>query len=552
MKKILLFLLILLGYSGLSIAQNYKVEKTVNGRVFIDTARTKVLIDTVTEYASRTIYVATTGNDNTGTGLIGAPFLTISKALSTIRPTISSGITVTTHLIAGTYSMTLSSFNSLALFKGSGAVTIEGEMVLVESGFTMGAPLALDPFTYAVSGGNTASWTLDQWKFYFLKSSTSYYPITANALTPTISIAGDVTGTEIYETQSIVNFTGFSSDVTLTIDINNLKFFRVKLNLPNYNISFRSPNNVVTFQESYIIGQSKNLSYLKGARWMHSRSTFKTVYSLFQEMTGGASPNNFYYSTAAYTIQLSNISGIINVWNNNVIENTGTATTNAGIYIISSSYASTTTVNAYFKFVNTYYPIIYARSTDLGFDTQYFRFILVNCRYLFIKYSTIQDYERNNIRAVLSQIIGTPSIAWFYTTMYEFVNIATGRNIRIAGLIYPEMDLNQLATLVDNTTTNVIVGNKLQNRSISIEYTLTRGTGYRQGKIDILNDGTTVYMSPDEFITNGAAGVSNTAIVFAVDYNTNEIRLKGTLSSTGTGATIVYNVSRVMITPLTL
>jgi hypothetical protein len=53
-----------------------------------------------------TIYVATTGSDTTGTGLSGAPYASIAKALSSIaNKLIASGVTVTIQVADGTYTV---------------------------------------------------------------------------------------------------------------------------------------------------------------------------------------------------------------------------------------------------------------------------------------------------------------------------------------------------------------------------------------------------------------------------------------------------------------
>jgi hypothetical protein len=59
--------------------------------------------------SSTTIYVATTGSDTTGTGLFGAPYATISKALSSIAgKLIASGVVVTVQVADGTYTVSSS------------------------------------------------------------------------------------------------------------------------------------------------------------------------------------------------------------------------------------------------------------------------------------------------------------------------------------------------------------------------------------------------------------------------------------------------------------
>ena len=77
---------------------------TLSGKVVTDQilkAATKLLIS-----ANTTIYVATTGSDTTGTGLAGAPFASISKALASIAGMlIASGVIVTIQVADGVYTV---------------------------------------------------------------------------------------------------------------------------------------------------------------------------------------------------------------------------------------------------------------------------------------------------------------------------------------------------------------------------------------------------------------------------------------------------------------
>jgi hypothetical protein len=78
---------------------------TLSGKVVTDEilkAVTKLLISSNT-----TIYVATTGSDTTGTGLAGAPFASIHKALASIAGMlIATGVIVTIQVADGVYTVT--------------------------------------------------------------------------------------------------------------------------------------------------------------------------------------------------------------------------------------------------------------------------------------------------------------------------------------------------------------------------------------------------------------------------------------------------------------
>lgn len=238
----------------------------------------------------------------------------------------------------------------------------------------------------------------------------------------------------------------------------------------------------------------------------------------------------------------------------NVFENPNTGA-NAGCIFFSGILHGGQTANQYTKFVNSNVCLLLSDGVghvSLRHGRDFNKLILSNCNYYIRKGSTNQgDYATLIFNLKFPNIYGTPVTRWFYDSMYEFVNVISGRNIQITGLIYPESEQNLSSALTNNTTTNIIVGNKLQNRSMVIDYTIVRGTGFRSGSFRIINDGTALYMSPDEFVTNGDAGVSDVAIVLTANYNTNEIRVAALLDN-GVAGTFTYNISRVMITPLTI
>ena len=74
--------------------------------------------------ADTTYYVATTGNDTTGTGVVGSPWLTIQHAYDYIAQYIDmAGYNVTIQLADGTYTTPVSIYNRCY---GLGSITIKG------------------------------------------------------------------------------------------------------------------------------------------------------------------------------------------------------------------------------------------------------------------------------------------------------------------------------------------------------------------------------------------------------------------------------------------
>ncbi|MDD4970760.1 MAG: hypothetical protein PHT07_15140 [Paludibacter sp.] len=510
-----------------------------------DTNWINVAVYNEAETANRSIFIATTGNDTTGDGSVGNPYLTIAKALSTVKKIIISGVTITISIGVGTFAMSMADLSVLNSISGAGILTIQGTLTLVDSGFTMGSAEALDPLTYSVSGGNTATWTLNQWKFYFLKSGTSYYPITGNALTPTISISGAVTGTEIYQAQTIINF-GNTSALTQIIQA-HLIFSQLNLSFPAFDVTIY--NNIIEFNNCYIQGNAANFLTLgKGSTVGLLQTCFNGFRIIYNCET--FSFNNLYCfnNTNSDIIQFSN-SKLAN-HRNLVLENPNTGTTASCIYLSNDGefkIAGTSTANnAYLKFVNS--NMAFASGNNFRCDIQLLpsKVILVNTNYLFKHKANISDFSIGTFKMTFSNIYGVPNTRWFFDAMSEFVNLVSGRNVQIIGLIYPEVEQNLSAALADNAATNVVVGNKLQNRSIIIDYTIIRGTDYEMGTLQIISDGTNLVLAESTPVGD------DVGVTFAVAFATNVLNLQCTLSSTGTAATIKYNVNRVMITPLTI
>ncbi|MFA7302007.1 MAG: hypothetical protein WC069_06875, partial [Candidatus Shapirobacteria bacterium] len=392
------------------------------------------------ETVSRTIYVTTTGNDTTGDGTIGLPFLTIGKAISTVKKVINPQVTITINIGIGTFTMTDTDFNKLGLITGYGVINFQGNLVLVESGFIMGAALPLDPVTFSVSGGNTAIWTLDQWKFFFLKSGANYIPITANKLTPTLSIAGTATGTEIYQAQTIIEVsTGIGINLyqsnTIQFRQVQMNFLAQSLNINNTTILFEysniknnTANNTINFQ--YFCKPS--FRYCGIDNWNIIGKYFYTAFVSCYHYLNRNNP----------IIQLVSTTYGINVLTNCVYENPNVSASAVGIFIGQGGtfYSQS---SSYLKFQNCNCGISF--TSDCKFRFNYptnDKIILDNTNYLAKKQVTTDSDFLPSVLYFpsITNILGLPVIRWFFNNMMEFINIKSGRNIQIDGLIYPEIE----------------------------------------------------------------------------------------------------------------
>jgi hypothetical protein len=500
-----------------------------------------------TESVSRTIYVATTGNDTTGDGSVGLPFLTINKALTTIKKILNTGITITIQLGAGTFDIAESEFAIIGTLTGSGGLTIQGTLALANSGFTLGAADATDLLKYGVSGGTTASWTTDQWKFYFAKSGANYYPITHNTTT-TISIClGGASGiTEIYQLQTILNVTATTNSIIkMFIDFT---YQNIEMIPVNSNNKYNLPTSTIYFTECYFhataqkniwcqkcYGSAMNRCSSNFVSWIFPDNIFSVVHT-----------NNFFYAPASSATGLMQVGADKLSIRDDTFENTGTSLNSYCIRGYQKGGFTAGTNNNYIKFINSKIAFQYGSTCDIDFTQATTYIILINVTYFARKFTGVSDYDPNRFKINYANLKGSLITRWFYDTIYEFVNVVTGRLLSIPTIIYPEIDPGLSAALPNNATTNVVIGNKLQNRSIVIEYQITRGTTHEMNRLQIIHNGTTLTLFEPTPVGDDV-GVS-----FAVAFSTNDIQLQCTMTNTGTAATMKYNASRVIITPLTI
>jgi hypothetical protein len=131
------------------------------------------------ETVSRTIYVATGGSDSSGDGSVGNPYLTLLKAVQTIKTVINSGVTITIQIQPGTYNLTwkpiekeFSRFIVMNAASGIKSISIVGGMTQLTSGFVL-TPGSPDAYNYT----STATWTTNQYQDKFLLVGANYFPI---------------------------------------------------------------------------------------------------------------------------------------------------------------------------------------------------------------------------------------------------------------------------------------------------------------------------------------------------------------------------------------
>jgi hypothetical protein len=499
-----------------------------------------------TETVSRTIYVDASGSDITGDGSVARlPYASIGKALNMIGRDILSGVITTINIGVGNFTLSSSDLDTLSQISGAGSISMQGTLVLCASSFTINSSLASDPLTYNVSGGSTSTWTSNQWKYYFLKSTTNYFPITADTSTTLSITRAAATGSEIYQAQTVIQLNGNNIDLKVPLALNY-----VNLALTDNTVILSKNRFDVT--SCYFSSSGKSLMYKPTTQYSILSTAFSNIRLILQSEPWAAAIKGCYifYNTNQRLITV-NPTGFPYVIQDTVFENPNTGSLASCISNFNQIYNTDDLIN-YLKFINSNIAFAYTDQTYFYETRPSHKIILVNTNYLLRKNTTnVADYGRLIFIFKYSNIYGTPNTRWFYDPMYEFVNLSSNRNIQITGFLYPEFEQNQTYNLVNNSVTDISIGNALQNESISINYEITRSIGLANGAFSIMIDSSgNLYTSTDKYTSSGITAVQDPAITFDVILDTSIVKLRATLDSSGGDASINYNINRVMRTPL--
>jgi hypothetical protein len=475
------------------------------------------------------IYLSTNGSDDNGDGTQLNPYATINKAINSIKNHFIGYPSINIYFSSGTYDVEQIDLDEISNLYGEGEITFNGNKVLVNSGFTAYSSVINDPLTYNVSGGTSGSWTTNQYKFYFIGMDGFYYPITnnTNSTISTVSEEINLLFTGIYTNDVMFNFNGFNLGINIGIE---LYFNNIDIHFTNGGIipQYLSRYFNCHFQFCKI---SSNNAYEND---IYKFGVYRSIVNNVRYDGVDILDTYFYNSVVNPNINLS--------IGSNVFEDTSIILDH-GINISS---------HGYLKFINTIDCIIHSFNNMISFINNDGGGIisdgstnLFNCTPQYTGSTT-----PININIDDNFFITTPT-NYFGYPLTELCNPNHNRNIYIKNVTYPEFEYNLVNTLNNSGTTNIVIGNTTQNKSISVDYTITRGNGLRTGSFDILYNSGNVYIGTDEFITNGETNVDVTNIVFDVNLNGNEIRMESTLSN-DVDATIEYNLKRKLVKPINI
>ncbi len=489
------------------------------------------------ETISRTIYVAITGNDDTGSGLIGNPFATIPRALQDVAAFINPNVVITINLAAGNYA-----YDDEEILKemtriitlSSGELDFTCEMVQVYSGLTL-TPRSPESYIYDVTG---VTFTDNELQGKFLLSGSNYIPIATNNTTTINSIPGNSAATSVYEPGVTFTSTGGNIDINLkgTEATSNLKFYYIKF-IYSGSIGLTNQNIATNFISCVFSGTK--FTFENYSKFNITRCSFVTssdgVYANIGEfnyvdcsiiktgMRGGVGIFNSYQWTGSAGYQRSFGSMYIHNFSYGIILGLGYySTKNSNNLIINATYTFTIRENAFFA----------QQSVS---STLY----ILNSTYLLYYAANGGDLPKYNFGFYVTSLVGTPT-NFIAEAMqpYGYVNDQRNISIIIPGL-YSEKELSVNTTFPDNSSGTISVGNITQNRAIYIDYEIDRSTSKEMGTIMMTNKADTDIIDNDEF--------NDTGVTFTKSLVGNVITLGWATTSTGSAATFKYQIRRIMI-----
>lgn len=521
------------------------------------------------ETANRTIYVETTGSDTTGNGLtVGTAFATLYKAITTIKPQIyNCKITIQLGIGAFVYDAAcdLALYKIQHLYGGTTftitpLITIQGLFTLYRTGtFTIDST---DKNKHNVSDLNVYTTNELKNKFAFATGSI-YIPINSNTSTyisdPCIAIT---TLSNTYDLSTTLSVT--SAIIASSV----LQYLRIDT-LSNTSLVIGMQSNTTTYitnKTSVCILSCMIYSSLNVLRFINIESCELSISSSIVDVSYAAGTSRFgilnYRANAAKFVDFQYIilrnlstanasrngSGIYTYFYNAtgfsgygiIIENVYTAFNLSASCVLNGSGNNIIGVT-----VNNAYAIYCSEEpAQSGYKSlsirQNNKLALNSVDYLFhLPYNSA--IIANNVN-YSGTILGLFSPG---TVNKKMIDLSIGQIIKVNGF-YQEYETGKINTLTYNTVTNIAIGDKTQNESIVINYTLSRGTNRQQGKIQILEGGLASPLISEDYqntadlgVTFDAAydGVLTTQINLACTVNNQEIN----------NATLKYNIERVRV-----
>lgn len=479
---------------------------------------------------TRTIYVETTGNDQNGKGTPDKPFLTLEKALSTIKRNLG-GNAVTIQFGLGDFDFTPLCRGFLDSFYG-GRIYFKGTLV-VESENVAFTKDGTQPFKNTVTIDSIApTWSLDE-------VTGKYAALNEGDLLPIAYSIND----EAYLTAIGSHYKVFNQIVSLGTNVIMKvgELGGISIQFRGYNITFINnsgyyirpigscdikycsfKNSITT--DNALIYTTPSATYLV-FRHCHFELTYSSGWYMLNSamaleqcaitIKSGHTVSQMFKPFGENSLTLTE--GVINLPGTILYKNT------AGLCDLISEDSM----------------CIYQANSLIGTTEKCWRnSVTLGCLYSpnSLKLFTNDQQDLVNVSVVIENIIGN-------LTQNILNYVDPGKKINIyMPKVFPEYSTGVRGIASDNGTTDVSIGNITQNRSIKTDYSVERDGKFKIGTINLLNDTSTLILTADASSQTADIGLSLSSQI-----NGDNIELKLTLTSTGHDADYKLNVGRIMI-----
>lgn len=517
-KKFLSFVLLTICFINYS--QIYDFNSSIN-------------IDQLTEFNNREIYINkdSLNGDILGNGTISNPYQTIYKALEKINPIIDNCF-MNFKISEGTYNLdSIRDKIKYFSFRGNSGFNFEGIIDTFSTNITLIQDSKIPTKYYYYN--DTFSINELEGKFIF-KSDDKLYPISSNDSTTLYIVENSLIGTyNIVELKTTFNnsvqdkywldfYANSSGLSTITFQRINLdwpynrsrfEFGNLKINLIQCNYNFTIWNDFSSFNTNI-------------KKYMNIRQSYNEINTSYLNNFRGNSYINLRENVFKSKIGQTDI----NVQRNPDFKFGGNILDSVSITLTNNTRLILSIENSFFN--SKYAFKIKSGSTIHGNDYST-DLIFENIDYLISSDVGNSFYEF--IKGGISNIYGQYNNLSYEKPGYKLLET---NEINLPGL-YPGISRGLSKILLDNSMTGIIIGDSLQNKSFTIEYTATRGNNIEKNEIEIINKKTSIQVYEKTLIGD------DIGLSFNVQYHNGLIELLSTLTNTGINAEFEYNITRI-------
>ena len=481
------------------------------------------------------IYITTLGSDETGDGSELNPYATIEKVLSILPSNINSVVNI--YFEPGKYYWDEDCSELLAVKTIDGSINFIGDISSYITGFSYADDGIDSRYGYDIldGGGSPYTWTTDEFIGAYVHS-----PIYSYSLQPIK-----------YNTASNIGVP-FSLNTNLT-DIGFIQD----------TIEFIGDNPVVKYLgDGFLRFNRTYLTFNYTGTYLKNKSRFVCTGVDFENISGSSYDYN---STNSCTFTGCNLivhddwsfgPGSILALKNTIIR--GATTNNDFVRLFINFDGKIAIQNCYFNNLD----YLFCQFKDERFS---FRGIVEtnNISRFFYDVNGVglnfyaQDLYINSVSKIIDanglannqisiqNLTGSPT-AYFNTAYKNLTDWQASNRFDVDGY-YSNFNYISNSNLSNNSITEITIGNKTQNRSLTIDYTAYRNGKIEQGKVQVFHDGTTLYInrnSHDNQSGNGI-GLSINAKFDTVD--TNLISIELIIDDNIDNVDFDYSVTRKMI-----